>query len=86
VFDSGCTKHMTGGKWALDQFIADINSTTSITFGDNLKGKVLWYGKVVITKDLSLENVMLVKSLGCNLLFIYHLTNAGYDSYFLNIM
>ena len=73
---------MTGGKGALDEFINAINSTSSITFGDNSKGKVLGYGKVVITKDLSLENVMLVESLGYNLLSIYHLADAGYDSYF----
>ena len=67
---------------ALDEFINAINSTSSITFGDNSKGKVLGYGKVVITKDLSLENVMLVESLGYNLLSIYHLADAVYDSYF----
>jgi hypothetical protein len=53
---------------ALDEFINAINSMSSITFGDNSKGKVLGYDKVVITKDLSLENVMLVKSIGDNLL------------------
>jgi hypothetical protein len=74
---------MTGGKGALDEFINDVNSTSSITFGDNSKGKVLGYDKVVITKDLSLENVMLVKSLGYNLLSIYHLAaDTCYDSYF----
>ena len=59
---------MTGGKEALDEFINAINSMSSITFGDNSKGKVLGYVKVVITKDLSLENAMLFKSLGYNLL------------------
>ncbi|KAK1649981.1 hypothetical protein QYE76_067786 [Lolium multiflorum] len=39
VFDSGCTNHMTGGKGVLDQFIEDINKKSSITFGDNSKGK-----------------------------------------------
>ena len=65
----------------LDQFIEDVNSTSSITFGDNLKGNVLGYGKVAITKDLSLENVMLVETLGYNLLSIHHLASIGYDSY-----
>ncbi|KAK1679320.1 hypothetical protein QYE76_040168 [Lolium multiflorum] len=41
VFDSGCTNHMTGGRGVLDQFIEDINKKSSITFGDNSKGKVL---------------------------------------------
>ena len=66
----------------LDQFIEYVNSSSSITFGDNSKGKVLGYGKLVISKDLSLETVMLVETLGYNLLSIYHLGEAGYDSYF----
>ncbi|KAM0832404.1 hypothetical protein ACQ4PT_064926 [Festuca glaucescens] len=41
VFDSGCTNHMTGGRGVLDQFIEDVNKKSSITFGDNSKGKVL---------------------------------------------
>ncbi|KAK1600818.1 hypothetical protein QYE76_019018 [Lolium multiflorum] len=41
VFDSGCTNHMTGGRGVRDQFIEDINKKSSITFGDNSKGKVL---------------------------------------------
>ncbi|KAK1631017.1 hypothetical protein QYE76_005332 [Lolium multiflorum] len=84
VFDSGCTNHMTGGRGVLDQFIEDVNKKSSITFGDNSKGKVLGYGKVAISKDLCLETVMLVESLGYNLLSIYHLTDAGYNSYFTN--
>ncbi|KAK1651545.1 hypothetical protein QYE76_069350 [Lolium multiflorum] len=82
VFDSGCTNHMTGGRGVLDQFIEDINKKSSITFGDNSKGKVLGYGKVAISKDLCLETVMLVEYLGYNLLSIYHLADAGYNSYF----
>ncbi|KAK1684352.1 hypothetical protein QYE76_045200 [Lolium multiflorum] len=82
VFDSGCTNHMTGGKGVLDQFIEDMNKKSSITFGDNSKGKVLGYGKVAISKDLCLETVMLVEHLGYNLLSIYHLADAGYNSYF----
>ncbi|KAK1694077.1 hypothetical protein QYE76_010774 [Lolium multiflorum] len=48
----------------------------------NKKGKVLGYGKVAISKDLCLETAMLVESLGYNLLSIYHLADAGYNSYF----
>ncbi|KAK1687097.1 hypothetical protein QYE76_047945 [Lolium multiflorum] len=50
VFDSGCTNHMTGGRGVLDQFIEDINKKSSITFGDNSKGKVL--GACVAGKQL----------------------------------
>src|SRR5664279_3450398 len=73
---------MTGAKEMLDQFIEDVNRKSSITFGDNSQGKVLGYGKVAITKDLSLENVILVESLGYNLLSINHLAHIGYNSYF----
>ena len=73
---------MTGGISALDQFIEDVNSTSSISFGDNSTGKVLGYGKVVVSKDITLETVMLVETLGYNLLSIHHLADAGYDSYF----
>ena len=77
MFDSGCTNHMTGGKGVLDQFIEDVKKMSSITFGDNSKGKVLGYGKVAISKDLCLETVMLVESLGYNFLSIYHLADDG---------
>ena len=82
MLDSGCTNHMTGGKEVLEQFIEDVNSNSSITFGHTSKGKVLGRGKLVITKELSLENIMLVESLGYNLISIYHLCCMGYDSYF----
>ncbi|KAK1611638.1 hypothetical protein QYE76_035311 [Lolium multiflorum] len=84
VFDSGWTNHMTGRRGVLDQFIEDVNKKSSITFDDNSKGKVLVYGKMAISKDLCLETVMLVESLGYNLLSIYHLVDAGYNSYFTN--
>src|SRR5271165_776443 len=73
---------MTGGREVLDQFIEDVNSTSSIVYGDNSRGKVLGFGKVAITKDLSLVNVMLVESLGYNLLSIHHLASIGYNLYF----
>jgi hypothetical protein len=82
VLDSGCTNHLTGGKEGLEQFIEDVNSNSSITFGDTSKGKVLGRGKLVISKDLSLENIMLVESLGYNLLSVHHLCSMGYNSYF----
>ena len=35
-----------------------------VTFGDNSKGKVVGLGKVAISHDSSIQNVMLVESLG----------------------
>jgi hypothetical protein len=73
---------MTRGREALEQLLEDVNSTQCILFRDNSKGKVLGRGKLAISKDLSLENVMLVDILGYNLLSIRHLASIGYDCYF----
>ena len=40
----------------------------SITFGDNGKGKVKGLGKIAISNDMSISNVLLVESLNFNLL------------------
>jgi hypothetical protein len=40
----------------------------SITFGDNSKGNVKGLGKIAISNDLSISNVLLVESLNFNLL------------------
>jgi hypothetical protein len=39
-------------------------------FDDNSEGKVLGYGKIAITTDYSISNVLLVDSLDYNLLFV----------------
>ena len=46
------------------------NVIDSITFGDNGKGKVKGLGKIVISNDLSISNVLLVESLNFNLLLV----------------
>ena len=42
----------------------------SITFGDNGKGKVKGLGKIAISNDLSISNVLLVESLNFNLYIV----------------
>jgi hypothetical protein len=44
----------------------DSNSYDSIIFGDNGKGKVKELGKITISNDLSISNVLLVESLNFN--------------------
>ena len=39
------------------------NGIDSITFGDNGKGKVKGLGKIAISNDLSISNVLLVEKL-----------------------
>ena len=82
MIDSGCTNHMTGEREMLVEFIDSLKATSNISFGDNSKGKVLGLGKVVISNDSSLSNVMLVQSLHYNLLSTIQLARAGYDSHF----
>src|SRR4051812_1654626 len=61
-------------------FIDDKLSHSSqkyITFGDNNKGKVIGLGKVAISKDKHIDKVMLVQSLGYNLMSISKLCVMG---------
>src|SRR4051812_44274847 len=46
------------------------------------QGKGTWIGKVAITNDMSLANVMLVQSLQYNLLSVRQLASVGYDRLF----
>ena len=53
-----------------------------ITFGDNSKGKVKGWGKVAISNDHSISNVIYVTSLGFNLLSIGQLCDLGFQCLF----
>jgi glutamate 5-kinase len=48
----------------------DGNRIDSITFGDNSKDKLKGLGKIAISNDLSIFNVLLVESLNLNLLLV----------------
>ena len=48
----------------------DSNGYDSITFGDNGKCKVKGLGKIGISNDMSIFNVLLVESLNFNLLSV----------------
>src|SRR3954464_8416788 len=80
--DSGCTNHMTGESRLLKDFMDAMKPYMSIVFGGGSKGKVLGLGKVAITNDMSLANVMLVQSLQYNLLSVRQLASVGYDTLF----
>ena len=56
----------------------DSNGYGSITFGDNGKGKVKGIGKIAISNDLSISNVLLVESLNFNLLSVAQLCDLGF--------
>ena len=50
----------------------------SITFGDNVKG----LGKIAISNDMSISNVLLVESLNFNLLSVAQLCDLGFKYIF----
>src|SRR4051812_2452789 len=75
--DSGCTNHMTGDKELFTEEKLSHSSQRYITFGDNNKGKVLGLGKFDISKDKHIDKVMLVQSLGFNLMSISKLCDMG---------
>jgi len=77
VLDSGCTQHMTGYVKMFTSLDEDVGDYEHVTFGDNSKGKVVGLGKVDITKDLSISNVLLVESVSFNLLSIAQLCDLG---------
>jgi len=55
-----------------------------IIFGDNSKGDILGLGKIAISNDNSILNVLLVDSLGYNLLSVSQLCEKGYNCLFTN--
>ena len=64
VHDSGCTQHMTVTQECSIQSTQVIAMELIVsTFGDNGKGKVKGLGKIAISNDLSISNVLLVESL-----------------------
>ena len=67
VLDSGCTD-MTGDKDMFRELAENDGPRKYVTFGDNSKVKVVGLCKVAISHERSIQNIMLVKSLGYNLL------------------
>ena len=79
MLDSGCTQHMTDDSRMFNSINAnDSNGIDSITFGDNGKGKVKGIGKIAISNDMSISNVLLVESLNFNLLNCVILDSNAY--------
>jgi hypothetical protein len=60
----------------------DGNGIDNITFGDNVKGKIKGLGKIIISNDLSISNVLLVESLNFNLLLVAQLCDLSFKCIF----
>jgi hypothetical protein len=69
VLDSGCSQDMTNNDSMFTSF-GDPEDHDHFTYGDNTRGRVAGLGKIVITKDFSISNVLYVKSLIFNLLSV----------------
>ena len=83
MLDSGCTQHMTGDPRMFNLINKNkSNGIDIITFGDNDKGKVKGLGKIAISNDLSISNVLLVESLNFNLLSVAQLCDLGFKYIF----
>ena len=87
MLDSGCTQYMTGDPRMFNSIDENkSNGIDSITFGDNGKGKVKdklkGLGKIAISNDLSIFNVLLVESLNFNLLSVAQLYDLGFKCIF----
>jgi transposase InsO family protein len=82
VIDSGCTQHMTGNPRMFTSLDENVDGQDKITFGDNSKGKVQGLGKVAISNDISISNVLLVAPLSFNLLSVGQLCDLGLQCLF----
>ena len=84
MMDSGCTNHMIREKDMFTSFQPSHDQSGNIVFGDNKKGEVLGLGKIVISNDNSISNVLLVNSLKYNLLSVSQLYEMGYNCLFMD--
>jgi hypothetical protein len=73
---------MTGNPWMFTSLNEDVDEQDKITFGDNSKGKVQGLGKVAISNDISISNVLLVAPLSFNLLSVGQLCDLGLQCLF----
>jgi hypothetical protein len=60
----------------------DSNGYDSVTFGDNGKDKVKGLGKIAVSNDMSISNVLIVESLNFNLLSMAQLCDLGFKCIF----
>jgi hypothetical protein len=76
---------MTGEKKMFTSYVKNKDSQDTIIFGDGNHGMVKGLGKIAITTEHSISNVVLVESLGYNLLSVSQLCCMGYNYLFTNI-
>ena len=81
MLDSGCTNHMTRKRSMFSSYSPMTHSNNNIVFRDNSKGDVIGLGKVAITLEHSITNILYVHSLSYNL-SVSQLCEMGYNCLF----
>ena len=83
MLHSGCTQHMTGDSGMFNSINEnDSGGIDNIIFGDNDKGKVKGLGKIAISNDISISNVLLVEILNFNSLSMAQLCDLKFKCIF----
>jgi hypothetical protein len=72
------------GEGSIFESLKESNDDHYITFAGNQKGKVLGTGNIDLNSKFSLSKVLLVESLGYNLLSISQLCASGFNCLFTN--
>ena len=72
---------MTEDPWMFTSLDEDVDNQEKIIFGDNSKGKVKGLGKVAISNDNSITNVLYVQSLSLNLLLVGNFVILASNAY-----
>jgi hypothetical protein len=81
LIDSGCSRLMTGDKGWFSSLVPMV-TRRYITFGDNVRGRVLSECEIKVSDKITLRCVALVQSLGYNLLSVSQLLDEGFEVLF----
>ena len=73
MLDSGCTNHMIEAKSMFSSLDMSGSCQESISFVDDGMGEVMGLGRIAISNDKTIYNVLLVESLTYNLLSVSQL-------------
>jgi hypothetical protein len=73
---------MTGSKEMVKELHTGSSHAGYVTYGDSSRSKVLGLGKVVVSHNVTVEDIMLVESLSYNLLSVTQLANMGFATFF----
>ena len=83
MIDSGCTNHMTGERSMFETITTSSGDHFTI-FAGNQKRKVLGTSNINLNSKFTFSKVLLVESLGYNLLSISQLCDSGFNYLFTN--